>query len=34
MCGWGCQVQRDRTVIWVILQHIIFLVLMSMFDWG
>lgn len=33
-CAWGWQVQRDRTVIWAMLQHGLFLVLMSMFVWG
>lgn len=33
-CGWGWQVQRDRTVVWAMLQHSLFLILMSMFDWG
>jgi hypothetical protein len=33
-CGWGWQVQHDRTVVWAMLQHSLFLVLMSMFDWG
>jgi membrane protease YdiL (CAAX protease family) len=33
-CGWGWQVQRDRTVVWAILQHSLFLMLMSMFAWG
>ncbi|MGE5262803.1 MAG: CPBP family intramembrane glutamic endopeptidase [Acidobacteriota bacterium] len=33
-CGWGWQVQRDRTVVWTMLQHSLFLVLMSMFAWG
>jgi len=33
-CGWGWQVQRDRTVFWAQLQHSLFLVLMSMFAWG
>lgn len=32
-CGWGWQVQRDRTVVWAALQHSLFLVLMSMFAW-
>jgi Type II CAAX prenyl endopeptidase Rce1-like len=32
-CGWGWQVQRDHTVVWSMLQHSLFLVLMSMFDW-
>jgi membrane protease YdiL (CAAX protease family) len=33
-CGWGWQVQRDRTVVWSMIQHSFFLVLMSMFGWG
>ena len=33
-CGWGWQVQRDRTVVWAMLQHSLFLTLMSMFDWA
>ena len=33
-CGWGWQVQRDRTVVWAMIQHSLFLVLMSIFDWG
>lgn len=33
-CGWGWQVQRDRTVVWAMVQHSLFLMLMSMFDWG
>jgi hypothetical protein len=33
-CGWGWQVQRDRTVVWAIAQHCLFLMLMSMFAWG
>ena len=32
--GWGWQVQRDRTVLWAMLQHSLFLMLMSLFDWG
>jgi hypothetical protein len=32
-CGWGWQVQRDRTVVWAMIQHSLFLVLMSMFNW-
>ena len=32
-CGWGWQVQRDRTVVWAVLQHSLFLILMSLFDW-
>jgi len=30
---WGWQVQRDRTVYWAMGQHIVFLILMSMFLW-
>lgn len=33
-CGWGWQVQRDRTVVWSMLQHSLFLILMSMFGWS
>jgi hypothetical protein len=33
-CGWGWQVQRDRTVFWAMLHHSTFLVLMSMFEWS
>lgn len=33
-CGWGWQVQRDRTILWAALQHSLFLMLMSMFDWA
>lgn len=33
-CGWGWQVQRDWTVVWAIVQHSLFLMLMSMFGWG
>ncbi len=33
-CGWGWQVQKDRTVLWTIIQHSLFLILMSMFDWA
>jgi hypothetical protein len=32
-CGWGWQVQRDHTVVWSMLQHGLFLMLMSMFAW-
>ena len=31
---WGWQVQRDRTVMWAMLQHSLFLVAMSMFAFG
>ena len=33
-CGWGWQVQRDRTMVWAMLQHSLFLMLMSMVDWA
>lgn len=33
-CGWGWQVQRDRTIVWAMVQHSLFLMLMSMFAWG
>ncbi len=33
-CGWGRQVQRDGTVVWAMVQHSLFLVLMSMFAYG
>ncbi len=33
-CGWGWQVQKDRTVLWAMVQHSVFLMVMSMFDWG
>jgi membrane protease YdiL (CAAX protease family) len=29
--GWGWQVQRDKTILWAILQHTLFLMLMSLF---
>jgi membrane protease YdiL (CAAX protease family) len=29
--GWGWQVQRDRTIVWAMGQHIIFLMIMSLF---
>jgi membrane protease YdiL (CAAX protease family) len=32
-CGWGWQVQKDDTVFWAMLQHSLFLILMSMFAW-
>ncbi len=32
-CAWGWQVQRDRTVVWAMVQHSLFLMLMSMFAW-
>ncbi len=33
-CAWGWQVQKDHTVAWAALQHSLFLVLMSMFEWA
>jgi len=33
-CAWGWQVQRDRTLVWAMLQHSLYLVAMSMFTWG
>lgn len=33
-CGWAWQVQKDRTVVWAIGQHSLFLMLMSMFEWN
>jgi len=30
---WGWQVQRDRTIYWAMIQHIIYLMLMSLFVW-
>jgi hypothetical protein len=33
-CGWGWQVQKDRTVAWAMGQHSLFLILMSMFEWS
>jgi membrane protease YdiL (CAAX protease family) len=32
-CGWAWQVQKDRTIIWAVSQHGLFLMLMSMFVW-
>lgn len=32
-CAWGWQVQKDRTVVWAMAQHTLFLMLMSLFDW-
>lgn len=32
--SWGWQVQRDRTAIWAMIQHSLFLMLMSLFAWG
>ena len=29
--GWGWQVQHDRTVVWALTQHIVFLMVMSLF---
>jgi membrane protease YdiL (CAAX protease family) len=29
--GWGWQVQHDRTIVWTVAQHILFLMLMSLF---
>lgn len=31
--AWGWQVQRDRTVYWAMCQHIVYLILMSLFVW-
>jgi len=31
---WGGQVQLDKTIYWAMGQHIIYLMLMSMFTWG
>lgn len=33
-CGWAWQVQRDRTVVWAMIQHSLFLAVMSMFAWA
>jgi len=33
-CGWGWQVQRDRTIVWAIALHGLMLVAMSMFGWS
>jgi membrane protease YdiL (CAAX protease family) len=30
---WGWQVQHDRTVYWAMCQHIVYLILMSLFVW-
>jgi len=30
---WGWQVQRDRTVYWAMIQHVIYLMIMSLFIW-
>lgn len=32
--SWAWQVQRDRTVVWAMSQHSLFLMLMSMFEWA
>jgi membrane protease YdiL (CAAX protease family) len=29
--GWGWQVQHDKTIVWTVAQHILFLMLMSLF---
>jgi thiol:disulfide interchange protein len=29
--GWGWQVQHDKTIVWTLAQHILFLMLMSFF---
>jgi len=31
--AWGWQVQRDRTLVWAIVQHSLFLMAMSLFEW-
>jgi len=33
-CGWAWQVQRDKTIVWAAAQHSLFLMIMSMFEWG
>jgi hypothetical protein len=33
-CAWGYEVQKDRTVVWAMVQHSVFLVVMSMFAWA
>ena len=33
-CAWGWQVQKDRTIVWAMVQHSLFLMLMSLFAWG
>ena len=33
-CGWAWQVQRDKTIVWATVQHSLFLMIMSMFEWG
>jgi membrane protease YdiL (CAAX protease family) len=33
-CGWAWQVQRDNTILWTTAQHSLFLMIMSMFEWG
>ncbi len=32
--GWGYAAHHDRTLVWVIAQHSLFLVAMSLFTWG
>jgi membrane protease YdiL (CAAX protease family) len=32
--AWGRQVQHDGTILWSAAQHSLFLVVMSLFDWG
>jgi membrane protease YdiL (CAAX protease family) len=32
--GWGCQVQRDRAVVWAMAQHSLFLMGMALFAFG
>ncbi len=32
--GWAWQVQRDKTIVWAVGQHSLFLIVMSMFEWG
>jgi membrane protease YdiL (CAAX protease family) len=31
---WGWQVQHDKTVYWAMVQHIVYLMIMSFFSWG
>ena len=33
-CGWAWQVQNDKTIMWATAQHSLFLMIMSMFEWG
>jgi membrane protease YdiL (CAAX protease family) len=33
-CAWGWQVQRDGTILWAMIQHSLFLAVMSMFTWS